>query len=425
MKITNHLHATRRPLRSLGLILAGAAPLVGAAFAGDWPQFMGPTGDGVSPEKGLLRTFPPEGPRVLWRVAMGPGYGGAAVFQGKVYAMDRVDQKRDVLRCFDLETGREGWSFGYDCPGRISHDGSRSTPAVNEQFVFTLGPFGHLHCLDRHTHQVRWQKNLLDDYGASRPRWAVSHSPVLYRQWVVTAPLSKSVGLVALDQATGREVWKSPPVGPMAYVTPKLLTLQGVDQFTILTPKGVAAFSASDGALLWEYAHPCKIPIPNVTDLGQGRLFVTGGYKAGSAIIQVSRQGDRWQVKEIAKIPDIGGHCHPGLAYQDHIYVLCNTNERADGLVCFDFQGKLVWQTGRHPYLDKGGSILTGDGLIYIMDGREGQLHIVEPSPSGFKSLSQAKLLEGREIWGPLALAEGHLLIRDQTQMKCVDLRGR
>jgi outer membrane protein assembly factor BamB len=210
----------------------------------------------------------------------------------------------------------------------------------------------------------------------------------------------------------------------MGYCSPLKITIDQVDQIVIVTPIGVAAVRASDGKVLWKYAHACKIPIPNVTVLGGGRLFITGAYLAGSAIIQASQDGGKWTVKELASINQMGGHCHPGLLWQDHLYLLCNINERSDGMVCFDLAGKVVWQTRKDPNLDKGGSILTADGLIYIMDGRTGDLYIVQPSPEGFKSLGSAKLLGGKEIWGPLALAEGKLVIRDQSQMKCVDLHA-
>lgn len=405
--------------------LAEAAVLsgVGTAFGADWPQFMGPNGDGTSPEKGLARTWPESGPKVLWTVPVGKGYGNGAIRDGKLYVLDRADQQRDVLRCLDLETGKEEWNFAYEAPGAISHDGSRSTPAVSPKHVFTIGPFGHLHCLDRATHRVVWKKNLIEEYDAQAPRWAVAQSPLLYRDTVIVGPQSARAGLVALDQSSGKEVWRSSALGDMAYASPRLVTLDGVDQIAILNPKGVYAVSASDGQSLWDYPHPCKIPIPNVSVLGRGKLFVTGGYNAGSAIIEVTRAGSRWTARNVAGIDGIGAHCHPGLVYRDHIYVLCNTNERNDGLVCFDYEGKVVWQTKRDPYLCKGGSILTSDGLIYLMDGAKGELHIIEPSPAGFKSLAQAKLLEGREIWGPLALSDGRLLVRDQSQMKCVDLR--
>jgi outer membrane protein assembly factor BamB len=97
---------------------------------------MGPNGDGTSAEKGLLRAWPTDGPKVLWTFAMGPGYGGAAIRDGKVYVLDRVGQEKDILRCLDLGTGKEEWTFGYDAPGEVNHPGSRSTPAVTEKYVY-------------------------------------------------------------------------------------------------------------------------------------------------------------------------------------------------------------------------------------------------------------------------------------------------
>jgi len=401
--------------------IAGSAAL---AIGADWPQFMGPNGDGTSAEKGLLRAWPAAGPKVLWKVEMGPGYGGAAIRDGKVYALDRSGQQKDVLRCLDLGSGKEEWTFSYDAPGDINHNGSRSTPAVTEKFVYTVGPFGQFHCLDRTTHQVVWKKNLLTDYGTKPPRWAVAQSPLLYENLVVVAPQADQAGIVAFDQATGAEKWRSAEIGAMGYCSPMKITLDHVDQIVVVTPLGIAAVRASDGKVLWKYAHPCKIPIPNVTVLNGGRLFVTGAYLAGSAVIQVSQAGGNWSVKELASINQMGGHCHPALLFQDHLYLLCNINERSDGMVCLDLAGKVVWQTKNTPNLDKGGSILTADGLMYVMDGRTGELHIVELSPQAFKSLDKAKLLEYKEIWGPLALAGGKLVIRDQSQMKCVDLQS-
>jgi outer membrane protein assembly factor BamB len=414
----------RRTTR-VALLVGVVATGFHASQAADWPQFMGPTGDGISPESGLLRAWPTGGPKVLWTVPLGPGYGGAAIRDGKVYVLDRAQQLKDVLRCFDLATGKEDWTSAYDAPGRVDHDGSRSTPAVSEKYVFTIGVFGHLQCVDRATHDVVWKKDLVNEYGAKRPNWGMALSPVLYQDMVVIAPQARQVGLVALDQATGKERWRSAEIGPMAYGSPLLLTLSGVEQFVIVNNPGVTAVDAAQGKVLWKYAHECKIPAPNVTALGGDKLFVTGAYRAGSAVIQVARQGSNWTAKELARNDQIGGHCHPALYFQEHLYILCNVNERNDGMVCFDSNCQVVWQTKNNPNLDKGGSILTGDGLIYVMNGRDGELHIVEPSPAGFKSLSSAKLLGGREIWGPLSLADGKLLIRDQTQMKCVDLRGQ
>ena len=408
----------------LSAILTGLL-LTGSLWAGDWPQFMGPRGNGTSEEAGLARNWPAEGPKVLWTVAVGPGYGGASIYKGEVYLLDRQERQKDVLRVLDLATGKDAWSFAYDAPGDIDHQGSRSTPAVTSKFVYTIGPFGDFYCVDRATHKEVWKKNLLKDYKAKAPRWAVAQSPMLYKQMVLTAPQAGETGIVAFDQATGKERWRSGGIGPMAYASPLLVNIQGTEQFVIVNALGAAGVRAADGKVLWKYAHGCKIPIPNVTDLGGGKLFVTGAYLAGSAVIQVSGQGDDWSVKELGRRDQIGGHCHPALLVKEHLYLLCNINERSDGMVCFDSECKLVWQTKNSPNLDKGGSILTGDGLIYQMDGRTGELHIIEPSPAEFKSLAKAKVLDGREIWGPLALANGKLVLRDQKQMKCLDLAAK
>jgi len=373
----------------------GAAGVVGAA---EWPQFLGPSRDATSPEKGLMRSWPEGGPKVLWTVRTGPGYGGAAVRDGQVYMMDRERGRTDILRVFDLATGKELWKFGYPAPGRISHPGSRSTPAVGERLVVIVGPKGHVHCLDRATHRVVWKKHLLEDYGTKGPTWAVTQSALIYKDMVILAPQSRRVGITALDLATGRVRWESPPVGPMDYASPMLRTVGGVEQVTIVNREGVSAVDAATGRLLWRYRHPCRILVP---PKGAGGFEVT----------------------ELARIEKVGSHIHPAFFHGGYLYALCNTNERKDGLVCFDLRCRIVWQTGRSPNLSKGGSILTADGLIYQMDGATGELHIVEPSPKGFRSLDKVKLLGGREIWGPLALSDGYLIVRDQMQMKCLDIK--
>jgi len=416
--------------RMLGLLLVAACAVAAgsaAAAAADWPKFMGPAGDGTSAEKGLMKAWPDGGPKVLWTVPLGRGFGAPAVRDGKVYILDRVDQKQDIMRCLDLATGKEDWTFPYDAPGKADHEGSRSVPAVSEKYVYTIGEFGHFHCIDLKTHEVVWKKNLLTDYGTGEPRWKVAQSPLLYKDMVIVVPQSSSIGFAAFDQATGKERWHSGPIGEMAYGSAKLITLDGVDQFVVVNGDGATSVAAADGKKLWSYAHKCQIAIPNVSDLGGGKFFITGGYKAGSAVFQVTHEGDAWTVKELGKVDVPGGHVHPALVVNGYAYVLCNNNEGSQGLVCFDSSCKVVWQTKSNPSFDKGGSILTGDGVFYIMDGEKGELYIVDPSPEGFKPLGKVKVLTGenKEIWGPLTLVDGKLLVRDQHEMKCLDVRGK
>ena len=133
-------------------------------LAADWLQYLGPNRTGVSSEEGLARSWPKDGSEVLWTFPLGPGYGGAAVSQGKVYVLDRTRGRQDVLRCIDLTTGKEDWTFAYDAPGYISHPGSRSVPVVDGDRVFTCGPFGDVCCVDTHTHKAIWQRDVWRDY---------------------------------------------------------------------------------------------------------------------------------------------------------------------------------------------------------------------------------------------------------------------
>ena len=401
--------------------------VVACAATADWPQFLGPGRSGIAPGTvgKLARSLPEAGPKVLWTVKLQPGFGGAAIRDGKVYVLDRVGTEGDVLRCLDLAGGKEEWSFAYDAPGkRLDHKGSRSTPAVDEKYVFTIGPFGHFHCVDKATHKPLWRKNLLADFQGRRPTWGVAISPLLYKDQVIVAALGNAAGVVAYEKATGKELWKSRALGRMAYVSPIVLKVDGADQLVVFTDGGprVAGLDASNGNLLWTYrSWKCNIPIAAPTDCGGGRLFITGGYRAGSVMIKIQKQGDKFTATEVFRHEDIGSILHNALVHEGHLYVNANTKRTHDGLMCMDLTGKIKWQTRREPNFEKGGLVLA-DGLIFIMDGQTGILRVVQPDPAGYKPLAQVKILGGKEIWAPMAVSQGKLVVRDQQQMKCLDV---
>jgi len=395
----------------------------------DWPQYLGPDRNAISPEKGLLRSWPADGPKVLWTISLGAGYGGAAVSEGKVYVLDRDGNDKDVLRCLDLLTGKEQWSYEYDAPGRVQHPGSRSTPAIDGNYIYTCGSFGDLYCFDKNTHKPVWNKNIWKDFDDGNvPRWAISQNPLIYGETVIAASQTSKAGVVSYDKLTGQVKWASSALpGGVGYVSPKIVKIDGNDNLVMITAGSrgggggaVIGMDPGSGKQLWIYeGWSCQIPIANVTEIGDGRLFVTGGYKAGSAMIKVEKKGDSYAVTEVYKTADFGTHVHPAILYKGHLYAHCTTNTRRDGMVCMDLDGNVKWKTGRSPVFDKGGFILA-DGLILSVDGQKGILYLIEPDPAGYKELASAKLLDTNECWGELALVDGKLLIRDQKQMRCV-----
>ena len=174
------------------------------------------------------------------------------------------------------------------------------------------------------------------------------------------------------------------------------------------------------GKVLWTYSNwQCAIPVPHAVDAGEGRVLVTGGYRAGAAMIKVQKKPDgSYGVTELFKTIDFGAHTQPPILYKDHFYAQYTVNERSDGLVCMTMGGQIRWKTGEAPPFVRGGSIVA-DGLLLATDGNT-KLYLIDPDPSGFKPLASAALLEPGENWAPLALADGKLLIRDQKHLKCV-----
>jgi hypothetical protein len=415
-----------------GLIALLVTVSVAYAFAADWPGYLGPKRDGTSAETGLLRAWPKEGPKVLWTIPVGIGFGGPVVAGGKVYLLDRDDTVGDKLRCLDFATGKELWSFTYDAPGKFDHPGSRTTPTVDGGNVYVFGPLGDLHCISTTTHKPVWSKNVWKEFGGGQlPRWALTQNPLIYRNLVIVASQTSQTSVVAYDKLTGELKWKSPVLsGSAGYVSPSLVKVGGDDHLVmIMSSKGfgrsagggsVAGLDPLTGTVLWTYGNwQCGIPVPHAVDAGEGRILITGGYSAGAAMIKVQKAADgTCSVTELFKNVNFGAHTQPPVLYKDHFYAQYTINERSDGLVCMTMDGQIKWKTGDDPSFNKGGAVLA-DGLLLSVDGNK-LLYLIEPDPSGFKPLASAELLEPGENWAPIALADGKLLIRDQKNLKCL-----
>jgi outer membrane protein assembly factor BamB len=401
-------------------------------IASEWPQYLGPDRNAVSSEKGLMRSWPAEGPEVLWTVPLGEGFGGPAISKGKVYVYDRVDDKVNILRCLDLMTGEEEWTFSNEAPGSVSYDGSRSVPTIDGDRIYICDLVGNLTCVDKNTHKALWRKNIWSDFGETDlPRWAIAQNPLVYQNMVIVASQSRETGIIAFDKENGNIIWKTPKLpGNVGYVSPAIAEISGEDHLTMITAasrdgsvKGfVLGYNPKTGAHLWSYdGWQCGIPIPNVTEIGNDQLFVTGGYGAGSALIQIEKNGDSYAVKEIMTSKEFISHVHPAILYEGHVYTHNSDNNTQDGFGCMDLEGNIKWKTKKKPRFDKGGYILVDD-MIISSDG-EKMLYLIEPTPTEFKVLAQAELLDTKQSWAPLALSDGKLVIRDQGQMKCVLLK--
>jgi outer membrane protein assembly factor BamB len=423
------------------LVAATLLTLSSAVRADDWPQFQGPERTGRSAETGLARSWPDGGPPVLWATSLEGGYGGAAVRDGEVFVMDRLAERADAVRCLGLADGTERWRYEYEAPGRLPYNGSRTVPTVTERHVLAVGSFGQVHCIDRATHAPLWSVDLTEDLAGELPAFGWSQSPLLYTgprhgDTVIVAPLGPEAGLAALDARTGTAVWTSPGLGS-SHSNPILVTLGGTRQLIFQSRHGdtgmVTGLDPDTGTVLWQSnAYVVKRSIPAPTVIGESRLFLTGGYRAGSAMLDIAREDETWTVREVFRVPR-GAQIHLPILHQDHLYLLVNENwndkrrHEQGGLMCMDLAGEERWRTGDSPYLGRG-PMLFADGMLIVLDGYNGTLRLVNPTPAAFEVIAQAGLFgitddEDHGLWAPMALTDGRLLVRSQDELKCVDLR--
>ncbi len=445
--------SSNRSCRLLALAIAGCCCLFAAgSWAADWPQYLGPTRNSTSPEKGLLRSWPENGPQVLWTISLGKGFGGPVVKDGKVYLLDRDDKVGDNLRCFDLSNGKEVWNFAYDAPGRVMFPGSRSVPIVEGNNVYSCGHNGDLYCIDTNTHKLVWNKNIWTDFGGKRlPIWAITQCPLIYGDLLIILSQAPEAGVVAYNKLTGDVVWKTLNLGNESYASPSVVKIDGKDHVVVVisstnpighrelpqTLGNVVGIEPLTGKILWKYDKwQCHISVPSAADAGDNKVLVVGGYELGAVMIKVEKKADgSYGATELFRTEEYGDQTKPPILHNGYFYAQYGTNSRRDGLVCMSMDGKIMWKTGRSPDFNKGSMILS-DGLILATDGRK-TLYLIEPDPSGFKALASAEVLaEGgtgsendplasrvggsTQNWAPLALSDGKLLIRDQSRLKCV-----
>lgn len=408
--------------------------------AQDWPQFLGPDRNSISSQKNILHTWPQDGPEVLWSVSVGRGFGGPIIKDGKAYLLDRDDAVGDKMRCFDLLTGSELWSYGFGEPGESSFPGSRSVPAIDGNYIYSCGFAGDLYCIDINTQEPVWNANVWSDFGGGRlPTWAISQCPLIYEDLLVIASQAPEAGVVAYDKLTGKVVWKTPSLGAVGYVSPAVVKVGNEDHIVMITAatgRGsnasggrVVGINPDNGEILWDYkGWNCVIPIPSAVDAGDDRILITGGYHAGSVMIKPEKKaGGGYQVTELFRNAEFGVHTQPPVLYNGYFYGQCSTNESKNGLMCMSIDGVTMWQTDRRPNFERG-SIILAEGLLITTDGVTG-LWLVEADPTGFKPIVSAQKLRepnpepgavDNQNWAPIALSEGKLLIRNQNRLICV-----
>lgn len=414
-----------------------------SGLPGDWPCFRGPLRDGISHEAvPLARTWPKQGPKKLWEISLGDGYASPAVLNGRLYVLDYIPADKpkgipaqDALRCLSLDDGKEIWRASYPIKIPPFHGMSRTIPAVTDKYVVSFGPLCHVLCVDAKTGEFKWFKDLNKEYGTKPPEWYAGQCPLIDGDKVILAPSGTKAVMVALDLASGKEIWKTPNPHPedkaqgspgwtMTHTSIATMEFDGRKMFVYSAGNslqgGIVGVDSATGTQLWE-SNIWGVPTAAVATpicMPDGRTFFSGGYNAGCMMARLVKKGEGYELQKLWRLPpdEFGAAQQTPILYQDHIIGM-----RPDGhMACLDLDGKVAWISPSAEFGQYGPYMIAGD-LLFIMDDM-GKLTLAQASTSEYKQLAQAKVLSGHESWGPMTLVGGRLLVRDFNKMACLDV---
>ena len=399
---------------------------------GVWPCFRGSNHDNiVSTELILSESWDSKSLPVRWTVNLGEGYAGPVVNNGCVYLLD-YDGKEDAdaLRCFSLDTGKEIWRRWYGVHIKRNHGMSRTVPAITGRNVVTIGPRCHVMCVDAINGDFKWGIDLAKEWGVEVPMWYTGQCPLVDGGQVIIGVGGK-VLLMGVDCETGKILWQTPneKKWKMSHSSVMPMTIAGRKMYVYCSIGGMAGISAEKadtGKILWEtdeWNHQVVAPAP--VSLGDGRIFMTSGYGVGSAMFKVEKTADEFTVTKLYDLDKKIFACeqHTPIYYKGYLYSVlpADAGPSRKQAACLSPDGKVVWASGPAEKFGLGPFMIINDKLIILEDN--GLLTMVKATEQGYIKLAQAKVLEGKESWAPMAFANGLLLVRDYETMRCLDLR--
>lgn len=403
----------------------------------DWPQFRGANRDDISPDTGLLKEWPKDGPPVLWKAAgIGSGYAGVSVVGDKIFTMGDRGGECQVF-ALDQASGKLLWTAKLGRgEGGGGYPGPRCTPTVDGALVYALSQRGDLVCLEAASGAEKWRKNLITDFKGSHGNWGYAESPLIDGDHLVCTPGGSSATMVALNKKTGETVWKasSPGEGNAGYASIVIAEVGGVRQYVQLvggrpsSTGGVLGVAAKDGRLLWKYDKfgPNTANIPTCI-VQKDLVFCCAGYGKGGALLQLAPSSDGGiACKELYFNRELANKHGGVVLVNGHLY-----GDRDDSgyPFCADFMTGKVSPGWVRSAISTGGkrsaSVSYADGHLYVRY-QSGHMALVEATPAGYKEKSSFQIPSTRgPSWPHPVIIGGKLYLRDHDTLWCHDVKQK
>jgi outer membrane protein assembly factor BamB len=323
------------------LSLALAVLLVSAAHptsAQDWPQWRGPNRDARAVGFKAPESWPKE-LKEEWRVTVGDGVATPSLVGERLYVFSRQGGN-EVVRCLTAATGEEVWQDKYTTEGATGgasgFSGPRSSPAVSDGKVVTLGVRGVVSCYDASSGDLLWRK---DEYRNLQPTFFTSSSPIIVDGLCIVQQGGRGRGaMIAYDLASGEEKWKAAGDGA-AYGSPVVITLGDAKAVIAPTESNLLAVDPTDGQVLWQVRYS-QGRYNAATPMVDGQTLIYAGPNRGTTAETLQLEGKKIVAKERWKNADNSLQFNTPVLRDGHLYGLSNLGS----LFCVNAEtGETVW----------------------------------------------------------------------------------
>jgi len=401
--------------------VASRAVAVEAEPGGFWPQLHGPNRDNISTEKGLLRQWPAEGPKLLWKYAdCGKGYAGVSIVEGRIYTSGDFGDKEFVL-ALDLD-GKLVWKTENGKSWNGPYPGARTTPTFDQGFLYHLNPHGRLAAFEAASGKEKWALDIRKEFGAELATWAFSENVLVDGGTLFCVPGGPKGRIVALDKTSGKVIWANTELTERAaYCSPILITHNGARQLVTVMQKSIVSVDPATGKTLWTHKHTTQndqnVTMPIYHD---GYVYASSGHGTGGRLLKLSSDGksasEVWAAKEL-------DNCHGGVILRDGCLFGSGCRLFNKGFVCVDFlTGKMLYNERKLGKV----SVTCADGLLYCLDDG-GKMSIVEADRVGCRILSQFRVPRdnGEAFLCHPVVCGGRLYLRHWNELFAYDVSAR
>jgi outer membrane protein assembly factor BamB len=400
-------------------VLACAILASATAFAADWPQFLGPSRNGIYVGAPLNEKWPSTGPRALWRKQIGQGLSGPVVAGKRLILFHRVDD-REVVEAFDALTGAPQWRHAYATTYRDDFgfdEGPRAVPVIADGIVFTYGAEGKLHAVDLATGKPLWNVDAMRQFEVAKGFFGAAGSPLVESGKVIANVGGKKAGIVAFDAKTGKVIWTS-TTDAASYSSGVAATILGRRYAIFLTREALVALDPADGQVRfrrpWRARQAASVNAATPLVVGN-TIFVSAEYGPGAGAFQFdgTKLADLWLSDDV-----LSNHYATSVFHEGTLYGFHGRQEFGPVFRAVDLQsGKVLWST---PRFGAGSVTLAGNRLVIVRES--GELVIAAASPKSFQQIATAQLLP-QTVRAYPAIADGVLYVRNDDTLAAFDLR--